>query len=203
MRTLGLFVASLGCVCASAAQAANIGSNSAMSRPAGVMATGGPLPDLAFSFVSVQKTTYYVSGAPRSIVLTEVPAAGQGGACTQPYAFPLQLIVKNIGQADFVPKNSFQAVGVNVGPWNSATDLVTLHKGASQVMNFNVSLAPGKYLLQARIDLHNGVAEARSDNDTLNWPLEVRCDTRAAARAPIPRPALATGAVGKRQPAGR
>jgi len=193
-----------------------IGPHSTMSAPgAGTVvasakstattAVGSPLPDLTFSFVTVQKRTYNVTGGTHSIIYDEAagpssPQAVRRGAdaCNRTLGFPLQLIVKNIGQADFVPKGSAQAVGVNIGPWNSAKDLVKIPKGGSQVMDFNVSLAAGRYTLQAQIDLHQQVAESRSDNNTLSWPFEVKCDTRAMAPAPVPAPTSAGEFGGKR-----
>lgn len=159
---------------------------------------GSPLPDLAFSFVSVQKRTYTVTGTPSSIIVEDVPAGGNAGACSQAFSFPLQLIVKNIGQANFVPKGSSSVVGVSVGSWNAAKDLETLQTGASQVMDFNVSVPPGRYSLQAKIELHNAVAESRSDNDGLSWPLQVSCDARAVAPAHLAPPASS----GSSSPAG-
>jgi len=154
--------------------------------PAGI----SKLPDLAFSFVSVENRTFTVGFNAQSLVVNNIVPSEKTGVnpCGHPFTFPLQLIVKNIGQADFVPKNSFQVVGVTIGQWNSAKDLAKLPVAASQPMNFNVSLPPGKYMLNANIDLHNGVAEARSDNNKLSWPLEVTCKVKANAMALGPLP---------------
>lgn len=152
------------------------------------------LPDLVFSYVTVEQATYDGQSAPPPIVVHNfvapppsnkkksdgLPSNDLGGApylgCLGSFTFPLQLIVKNIGHADFVPKGSFQVVGVNVGSWGGAKDIVRLSPGQSQVMKFNVSLLPGKYTLKAVIDLHNEVAESRTDNNKLSWPLEVTCE---------------------------
>lgn len=180
-------------------------TGAAGARSAATVARGSPLPDLTFSFVSVEKRTYSVAGGAKSIMVLYFPSSSpsdkgrQNSECERPDSFPLQLIVKNIGQADFAPKDSFQVVGVNIGPWNSAKDLVKLRKGESQIMDFNVTLPPGRYTLQALIDLHNAVAESRSDNNILSWPLEVKCDTRAMAPAPIPAPAF-NGGFGSKRP---
>jgi hypothetical protein len=151
---------------------------------------GFKLPDLAFSWVTVEKTTYLVGAVPQPLVVNNVLQSESSGAmkapnpCNRPFTFPLQLIVKNIGQANFLPKDSSQAVGVTIGPWNSATNLSKLLVPTdSQVMDFSVTLPPGKYMLDASIDLHNGVAEARTDNNKLSWPLEVKCEVKAATMA--------------------
>lgn len=160
----------------------------AAAKPVVVAPAGlTPLPDLAFSYVSVENTTYPAGAAPQSLVVNNViPSASSGvnkapNPCGRSFTFPLQLIVKNIGQADFVPKGSAQAVSVTIGQWGGAKDLVKLPVTASQTMNFNVTLPTGKYLLNADIDLHNGVAEARADNNKLSWPLEVKCEVKAGA----------------------
>lgn len=172
------------------ASGANTGA--AGTSSAATVARGSPLPDLTFSFVTVEKTTYPVTPSPGSIVVYDHQR--EAAACQQPFSFPLQLIVKNIGQADFVVNANYAdfevvgvniVVGVNTSAWNSAKNLANLSKGASHGMDFNVTLPPGSYTLQAMIDLHNTVAEARSDNNTLSWPLEVKCDIYSLAPAPV------------------
>jgi len=174
------------------------------AAPALMVARGTPLPDLAFSFVSVQMRTYTVTGTATSIVVEDPLAGASADACSKPYSFPIQLIVKNVGQATFVAKDSLTAVGVSIGGWNSAKDLKTLKKGDSQVMDFNVSVPPGKYALQANINLHNAVAESRSDNDSLSWPLELKCDVRVKAPPRLVAPAIGAGrGTSERMPAQR
>ena len=164
------------------------------------------LPDLVFSYVTVDNATYPVGASAQSLLVNHVltPAAvganKEANPCAKPFTFPLQLIVKNIGHSDFVPKGSAQAVGVNIGPWGAAKDLIKLPPTASQTMNFSVTLPPGKYAIDANIDLHNGVAEARSDNNKLSWPLEVKCEMKAAAVMALPTPGPATGASGPQAP---
>lgn len=159
------------------------------AAPTLTVGRGSPLPDLAFTFVSVQKRTYAVTGTPTSIIVEDVPAGGNADACSQPFSFPLQLIVKNIGQATFVASDSLTAVGVSIGSWNSAKDLKTLRKGDWQVMDFDVSVPAGKYALQANIGLHDAAAESRTDNDSLSWPLQVNCDVRERAPTRLAPPA--------------
>lgn len=193
MRTFVWAAVLLNCSCMVAAQAANLGA--AGAAPAGPRASTAaparlPLPDLAFSLITAQGTMYHVSGAPQSIIVYEAPTpvrrepnGPRASECNRTLTFPLQITVTNVGQADFITKGSAQAVGVSVGPWNSAKDLVNLPRGTSQAMNFSVTLAPGRYTLQATIDLHNQVAESRSDNNNLSWPLEVKCGASATAPA--------------------
>jgi hypothetical protein len=163
-------------------------------RMAGVAPTalrpgGSPLPDLAFALVTVQGRSYRAAVGANPIIVEDKSAGG----CARPYQFPLQLMVKNVGQADFVPKGSAQAVSLVVGPWNGGKNLGRLRKGGSQAMDFNPSLLPGRYTLRARIDLHGGVAEARGDNDGLSLPLEVRCAVAASAPARVGAPPAAVG----------
>jgi hypothetical protein len=154
--------------------------------------------DLAFSVVVVDNTTYNVGTMTPSVVVTRtVPPAAAGSAsrqtmnpCGTAISFPLQVSVKNEGSAQFVPLSSAQALGVHIGAWGAAKDLVTLGVGVTQTMSFNPSLAPGKYTLQLMIDLKGQVAEARSDNKALNWPLEVRCQV-SANKAAIPAAGVA------------
>lgn len=190
MRTFVLAAVLLNCSCMVAAHAANLGAAGAAppgSRTSTAAPLRAPLPDLAFSLVTAQGTMHQVGGAPQSIVVYEAPTRQPNGPrvseCNRALTFPLQIVVRNIGQADFITKGSAQAVGVSVGPWNSAKDLVNLPRGASQAMNFSVTLAPGRYTLQAAIDLHDQVAESRSDNNNLSWPLEVKCGASATAPA--------------------
>ena len=180
-------------------------TNSNIAKPGQTL-----LPDLTFSSVKVGQTTYEGLNDPQPIIvnnfvtpppsnttrpgglpsddLGKVPYLG----CLGAFTFPLQLHVRNIGQADFVPKDSFQVVGVTIGPWNSAKDIIKLPATAAQTehvkrfgmqqgqtMSFSVTLPPGKYMLNASIDLHNGVAEVRTDNNKLSRPLEVRCEEKA------------------------
>ena len=162
------------------------------------MARGPKLPDLAFGAVIVANKTHYVTDTAQTLVVDHVfpPPASSGGKqapnpCNRSFTFPLILLVRNIGQATFVPKGSAQAVGVNIGPWNSAKDLVTLNVNGTQSMSFNVTLPPGNYTLDALIDLHGQVAEANAANDKLSWPLKVTCELRsnaATAPRPIPKP---------------
>ena len=167
-------------------------------RSAVSTAIRSPLPDLAFGYVIVEQRTYSVAGGAKPIILSYFNPSSRGGnpsgGCERPYSFPLKVNVKNIGQADFAPKDSSQAVAVNIGPWNRTMDLKKIGKGDSQSMDFNVSLPPGKYTLKAAIDLHNGVAESRADNNTLSWPLEVKCDP-ALLPAAVP-----SGLGGKQMP---
>lgn len=144
------------------------------------------LPDLAFSNMTVDKTTYFdfdINSGVKSLVVNNiVPSIPSGTSrpprdpCDRSFTFPLQLVVKNIGQAEFVPKDSSQAVGVTIGTWNAGKDIIKLAKTAAQTMDFSVTLRPGKYMLNANIDLKKQVAEARTDNNKLSWPLEVTCE---------------------------
>jgi len=157
-----------------------------------------PLPDLTFASVNVANVNHVVGSTAQTIVVDHVfppPASSnsphQPSPCNRSFTFPLIIVVKNIGNASFVPKNSFQAVGVNVGSWGSAKDLITLNVNGTQTMSFSVTLPPGDYTLSALIDLHNGVAEANPANDKLEWPLKVTCELRsnaAVAPHPIPKP---------------
>jgi len=193
MRIPELFVAGFCCLGVSAAQAANLGAAGAAARsgPTAAMATGVPSPNLVYSFVSVQKTTYAVTSSPRSIVVYDFQR--DANACKQPFSFPLQLIVKNIG-SDFTPRRDVpQNAAASILPYfvnNNRVDLHALRRGESQVMNFNVSLPPGQYTLWARI----------LDKVELTWPLEVKCDTHSLAPTPIPAPAL-NGGFGSKRPA--
>lgn len=209
VQTSVLAVVVLNCAYLGTAQAANIGAPGAApgaSRSAAAAPARTALPDLAFSSVTVQAWTHLVSRNPQPIIVYEAPSPagrqpGQGASeCNRAMTFPVQLSVRNIGQAEFITKGSAQAVGVSVGPWNSARDLANLAPGASQLMSFNVTLPPGQYMLQAMIDLHGQVAESRSDNNSLSWPLEVKCESGAVI-APAPINSLApSGGIGiKRQ----
>jgi len=164
------------------------GANSAL-----MTAHGSLLPALTFTIVSAQKRTYPVTGTPNSIIVEDPPAGRNAGACSQPFSFPLQLIVKNVGQADFDPGITWAAVVAHVGSWSDFRHFTTLHKGESQVMNFDVSVPPGKYALQASITLHKGFAVSPSDNPDLSWPLEVVCDLRAVEPSRLAPPASAGG----------
>lgn len=190
MRVLSWLVAGLCGIGMSAAQAATPGSvgPAVKSGPTAAAATGAPSPNLVFSFVTVQKTTYAVTAGPRSIVVYDHQR--DAGACQQPFGFFLQLIVKNIGP-DFTPRRDVpQNAVASILPYfvsNNSVDLHALRRGESQTMNFNVSLPPGQYTLWARI----------LDKVLLTWPLEVKCDTRSLA--PVPAPAL-NGGFGSRRP---
>ena len=173
------------------------------------VAPAQPVPDLAFSFVVVDNVSHSVGGAAPTLVVTRIvqPAASNASRqavnpCSQSIAFPLQLTVKNVGGALFKPLSSAQAVGVQIGPWGAAKDLVTLAVSGSQTMSFTATVPPGHYTLSATIDLHGQVAEARTDNKTLNWPLEVRCQlSNNMAAAPSPATGVAPMAAAARPPA--
>jgi hypothetical protein len=168
------------------------------TAPRATVAQGPKLPDLAFGAVIVANKTHYVTDTAQTLVVDHVfpPPSSQGARqakspCDRSFTFSLILLVRNIGQATFVPKGSAQAVGVNVGPWNAAKDLTTIAVNGTQSMSFNVTLPPGNYTLDALIDLHGQVAEANPANDKLNWPLKVTCELRssaAVAPAPIKKP---------------
>lgn len=152
------------------------------------------LPDLAFSSVSVNNTNHVV-GATRvsALVVDHVFPPAPAGAkpqqynpCNRSFTFPVVLVVKNIGTADFVPLGSAQAVGLDIGTFNSAKDLIKLTPGATQSMSFSVTLPPGNYTLDAMIDLHGQVAESNANNDKLSWPLKVTCEVRSSVTTAPP-----------------
>jgi len=150
------------------------------------------LPDLGFSYVSFPGGAYPVSGAPHTIVLYEVARPLRPGGppeCNRPLAFALQLSVHNAGPGNFAINMKTHGVGevvkVNVGGWSGFARLRNLGAGSSQSYNFNVTLPPGSYDLLANIDLQNEGVELRTDNNTLSWPLIVKCSAQLAAPAPI------------------
>ena len=173
------------------------------AKPVVVAPAGLPLsPDLTFSFVTVEQTTYNAQAGTRSIVVRNLVAQplsshkkGEASRkqCNQSITFPLQLIVKNIGQADYVPflgvrlgPNPARAhsLGVHIGPWGSEKDIIRLRTGESQAMNFNVTLPPGSYTLDATVVSAAMVEEARTDNNKLAWPLEVKCERNPGMMVP-------------------
>lgn len=192
MRILNWLIAGLCGIGIPAAQAATLGAvgPAVKSGPTATMVAGTPSPNLVFSFVTVQRTTYPVTSASRSVVVYDHQR--DANACQQPFSFPLQLIVKNIGP-DFTPRRDVpQNAAASILPYfadNNRVDLHALRRGESQAMNFNVSMPPGRYTLWARI----------LDKVLLNWPLEVKCDTRSLAPALVPAPA-SNGGFGSKRP---
>jgi hypothetical protein len=170
----------------------------AAPAPTSAPVARGKLPDLVFAYLDVNGTHYIVGTREQPIAVAHSfppPASGakpqQSNPCNRSFTFPVVLTVKNIGTADFVPLGSAQAVGLDIGPFNSAKDLIKLAPGAKQVMSFNVTLPAGNYTLAAMIDLHGQVAESNTNNDKLNWPLKVVCEIRSnisTAPAPIKNP---------------
>ena len=155
------------------------------------------LPDLAFANVSVNGTNHMIGTRSSALVVDHVFPAPSPGAkpapspCNRSFTFPVVLVIKNIGTADFVPLSSAQAVGLDILPFNAAKDLIKLAPGASQSMSFSVTLPPGNYNLNAFIDTHGQVAESNVNNNKLDWPLKVTCELRsnaAVAPAPIKNP---------------
>lgn len=171
------------------------------AKPALMTAHGSPLPALTFTIVSVQNRTYPVTGAPNSIIVEDPPAGRNAGACSQAFSFPVQLIVKNVGQADFNPGITWAAVVAHVGNWSDVKHFTTLHKGESQVMNFNVSVPPGKYALQAAVTLPKDMSVSHSDNPSLSWPLDVICDFREVTPSRLAPPASSGRASASSMPA--
>jgi hypothetical protein len=159
-----------------------------------------PLPTLGFSYVSFPGGAFPVTGTPHTIVLYEVarPLRPGGPAeCNRPLTFALELSVHNAGPGDFIRNKTYgdwEVVNVNIGSWSGIAKLpASINARSTQAMNFNVTLPPGRYTLLAKISLGDAGAELRSTNNTLNWPLDVKCSTTMTAPAPIhglgvPRP---------------
>ncbi len=159
------------------------------------------LPDLTFASVNVNNVNHEVSvrmTTPLIVVDHVFPPQSTSGArqpagspCNRSFTFPVVLSIRNIGTADFVPLSSAQAVGLDIGTFNAAKDLIKLTPNQAQTMSWSVTLPPGNYTLSAFIDTHGQVAESNVNNNKLSWPLKVSCEVRssaATAPAPIKKP---------------
>jgi len=153
-------------------------------------------PNLVFTGLTVNHADYgtgHLMGASITVRYYSTPSLQGGGkarqdsVCNRPYNFPLQLLVKNSGQADYIPKSPGESVTINIGTWNAVLPLKTLLVGKIQTYNFTPTLASGSYILQAHINTsqNNPAAPNGPQVHDMTWPLNVVCDTKAVALPPV------------------
>lgn len=208
MRIPVMLVAVFVCASVSEVQAGNVSAaGGAQSRVPSPLVTAHP--SLAFTGLTADHTDYpgsALGGASITVRYYSPPSleggnkGSQSSVCNRPYSFPLQLLVRNFGQADFVPKDLTETVGITIGPWNGAKNLTTLPKGTSQIYDFSVSLPSGKYILRAQIVTNQDKSAAPNVHQlhTIAWPLEIKCDTTGVAPAPLNvgfRPSTVLGTI--------
>lgn len=153
-------------------------------------------PNLVFIGLTVDHADYgtgHLMGASITVRYYSAPSleggvkARQNSVCNRPYSFPLQLLVKNAGQADYIPKNPGESVTIQIGIWNAVLPLTTLPVGKIQTYNFTPSLGSGSYVLQAHINTsqnNTGTSNGPQVHD-ISWPLNVVCDTKAVVPPPV------------------
>lgn len=195
MQVLIMLAVSLAGVFMSVAQAGTPGTVSG-NRTVVQSPLTSRSPNLVFTGLTVNHAEYgtgHMMGASIKVRYYSTPSFGSGekarqdSVCNRPYSFPLQLLVENSGQADYIPKGPGESVTINIGTWNAVMPLKTLAVGKIQTYDFTPVLPSGSYVLQAHINTsQNSPAASKVPQvHDLSWPLNVVCDTRAAAPPPV------------------
>lgn len=193
MRVLAILTAGLVSMYMSVAQAGSL------SHVAGVHTTpSSPLtnksPNLAFNGLTVDHADYgtgHMMGSSIKVRYFAVPmqnsAKGRAeSTCNLPHPFPVQLQIKNVGQANYVPQGPGESVTLQIGTWNAVLPLVALAVGQMHTYSFMPSLGSGSYVLQAHINLPSTIAPPSGPQvHDVSWPLNIICDNTSAVSPSI------------------